>query len=199
MPSWATETQLILQEFRLTTVAATKAVGDIVGLTSPRVPLLTSIADPLDVATIRNVDRDTPHLTFEDRIALAPFVSAWKPAREYAVRFLEHALAPPDHYRMAVTDSGINDRDRSVVARTGDAGQTRGDAIGMLWIADPVGSHAGLLIVIGHYGRGAFEPSTKFSDWPLALSLDLGVRIYEGSTSNMKARAEKDRAPALAS
>jgi hypothetical protein len=69
----------------------------------------------------------------------------------------------------------------------------------MLWVADPVGSHAGLLIVIGHYGRGPFEARAKFSDWPLALSLDLGVRIYEGSNSKMKTRAEKDSVPACAS
>lgn len=186
MPTTAPEGQLVLQEFRLTSVDSIEAVGRIIEQASPTVPLLTSIDDPRDVATVRRVDgADLPE-ALEDRVALAPFVSAWKPARRYALRVLENALAPPDYYRMAVTESGINDRDRSDTERSSKAGPGKGDPIGLLWIADPVGTYAGLLIVIGHYGREPFPVGPEFSDWPLALSHDLGVRIYEGAASTIE-------------
>lgn len=184
--STSAEGLLVLQEFRLDSIESTEAVTRIVEQASPAVPLLTSIDDPRDVATVRSIDADDLALALEERIALAPFVSAWKPARRYAVRVRENALAPPDYYRMAVTESGINDRDRSDTPRSADAGTGKGDPIGLLWIADPVGTHAGLLIVIGHYGQDPFQAGAEFSDWPLALSRDLGVRIYEGAGTTIE-------------
>lgn len=180
------EDVLVLQEFRLNSVESIEAVGRIVEQASP-VPLLTSIEDPRDVATVRRIDA-ADSLAGDERTALAPFVTAWKPARRYAVRVLENALDPPDYYRMAVTESGINDRDRSDTVRSSEAGTGKSDPIGLLWIADPVGTHAGLLIVIGHYGQDPFPVGAEFSDWPLALSRDLGVRIYEGAATTIEPR-----------
>ncbi|MDQ2950771.1 MAG: hypothetical protein M3R54_00745 [Chloroflexota bacterium] len=196
--SASAEGLLVLQEFRLDSIESTATVARIVEQASPAVPLLTSIEDPRDVATIRRIDADLPE-ALEERIALAPFVSAWKPARRYDVRVLEHAFAPPDYYRMAVTESGINDRDGAdTTTRSSETGTGKGDPIGLLWIADPVGTHAGLLVVIGRYGRGPYAVGAELSDWPLALSHDLGVRIYEGSATTMNAHGSLIEAGARA-
>ena len=50
--------------------------------------------------------------------------------------------------------------------------------LGLLWIGSPIGTHAGLLILVG----GADEASAGHDrdGWPLPLSRYLGVRIYEG-------------------
>src|SRR5438034_1313900 len=51
--------------------------------------------------------------------------------------------------------------------------------LGLLWIGSPIGTHAGLLILVG----GADDASVAQRDpgqWPLPLSRSLGVRIYEG-------------------
>ena len=47
---------------------------------------------------------------------------------------------------------------------------------GLLWIGSPVGTHAGLLVLLG--GRDD-QPRPDAADWPLPMSRALGVRIYD--------------------
>jgi hypothetical protein len=45
-----------------------------------------------------------------------------------------------------------------------------------VWIGAPVGTYAGLLILLGNYE----DPAQRHPfGWPLPLSRELGVRIYE--------------------
>jgi hypothetical protein len=47
-----------------------------------------------------------------------------------------------------------------------------------MWVGAPVGTHAGLLVLLGSYD----DPKTERPDprqWPLPLGRYLGVRIYE--------------------
>jgi len=50
--------------------------------------------------------------------------------------------------------------------------------VGLMWVGTPIGSYAGLMVLLGSYddehGDQADQP-----EWPLALSRQLHVRIYE--------------------
>ncbi len=176
---------LVLQEFRLWSADAHGAVAGIVGSSprglGPAVPLLTSIDDRRHVATLRALHGGEPsELDAAQRAALDPFVSNWEPAKEYLPRITERSDSPPSYYRLAVTESGINDAQPDPLA--GMSGNLAGDAtsasIGLLWIGSPVGTYAGLLTLLGSYDDpDAVRPDA--SDWPLPLSRQLGVRIYE--------------------
>jgi len=56
--------------------------------------------------------------------------------------------------------------------------KTTGRPVGLVWIGAPIGTHAGLLVLIGSYDA---EPTAKNDSfgWPLPMSRELGVRIYE--------------------
>jgi hypothetical protein len=176
---------LMLQEFRLAAPDADGSVARIVGSSArgvePPVPLLTSIADRCDVAMIRalhageSVEHDSTQ-----RSALDPFVSTWGTPTVYAPRITERSDSPPSHYRLAVTESGINEPEAETqpvaIPEARDATSTH---LGLLWIGQPVGTHAGLLILLGSDGgSSASKPPAR--EWPLPLSKYLGVRIYEG-------------------
>jgi hypothetical protein len=175
---------LVLQEFRL------RAAGDgpdaEVAATVPdggwgeAIPLLTSIADRQDVALVRGLRDGDPEPGERDRVALAPFASSWPDARRYAVRVAERSARAPEQHRLAVTESGIRDTFEPPVPAAPSEPLTAGATLAarLLWIGVPLGTHAGLLVLIGTDrdlpGARAAPP-----DWPLPLSEALGVRIYE--------------------
>jgi hypothetical protein len=188
---------LVLEEFRLHAADVDGAAARIVAAsphgTEPAIPLLTSIEDRRDVATLRAVhagestDRDPAQ-----HAALDPLVSSWMVPKHYGPRITEHSQSPPSSFRLAVTESGINAGGaRSPVARTPESAGvptpsgapapedgTTNHAVGLVWVGAPVGTHAGLLVLLGGYddpGAVGRDPS----GWPLPLSRDLGVRIYE--------------------
>lgn len=176
---------LVLQEFRLhaadTAGEAARIVAAFSGGIEPAVPLLTSIDDPRDVATIRAVHAgEATDGAPEQRAALDPLVASWQPAKEYGPRIAERAESPPSYYRLAVTESGINNAPSepltaSIPSLPADAPSTR---LGLMWIGAPLGTYAGLLILLGtDADRGTFRPDPR--RWPLPFSRELGVRIYE--------------------
>jgi hypothetical protein len=179
---------LVLEEFRLHVADLDGAAARIVAASphgiEPAIPLLTSIDDRRDVATLRALHAGEP--TESDSVqhaALDPLVSNWAVPKHYGPRITEHSQSPPSSFRLAVTESGIRTGGVPPVTvgeASGDA-ETTSRAIGLVWIGEPVGTHAGLLVLLGTYddaqavaGNGG-DPS----NWPLALSRKLGVRIYQ--------------------
>jgi len=177
---------LLLDEFRLRAADTDGAAARIVSAASKDirdpVPLLTSIDDPRDVATLRAViagapDSDGPR----GDTALGQLVATWQPVKRYRPRIAARSQrAPSSSFRLAVTESGIND-EQVAPPGTWVGEPTAGEPIALLLIGVPEGTHAGLLVLVG---RDDAEPVTGGRDrtsWPLPLSRDLGVRIYESS------------------
>jgi len=176
---------LVVQEFRLHSADTARDAAGIVSAFSrgiePGVPLLTSIDDNRDVATVRALHpgegtEDDP----AERLALDPLVASWQPPRHYGPRITEHSESPSSYYRLAVTESGINSSpsDELTAGRRGGADVGRATPLGLLWIGSPLGTYAGLMVLVGDHDDPAgamFAPR----DWPLPLSRALGVRIYE--------------------
>lgn len=176
---------LVLQEFRLrapdTVGEAARRIAALPGGIEPGVPLLVSIDDERDVATVRALHTgETTDAAPGLRAALDPLVASWQPLKEYGPRITERADSPSSYYRLAVTESGINNADadpRAAIpqAMADDATATR---LGLMWVGVPLGTYAGLLILLGNDDHPhAVRPDPR--DWPLPLSSDLGVRIYE--------------------
>lgn len=173
-----------LQEFRLSAADTDGAVARIVSSShsgvEPPVPLLTSIEDRRNVAVIRAVHADESRLPdAAQRIALEPFVSSWNAPTEYSPRISERSGAAPSSYRLAVTESGINQAEAGAAVVPEELGVTSTPA-GLLWIGKPVGTHAGLLVLLGNDEKPAAAAKLAARNWPLPLSKFLGVRIYEG-------------------
>ena len=176
-------TSLVLEEFRLRApemgVEAAQIVGTLSGIETT-VPLLTSIDDPRDVAAIwaLHAGEGTAALAAQ-RTRLDRLVEVWRPLKYYKPRITEWSRRPPRYYRLAVTESGINGTEAAARDATPSSSSDAGPRpLGLLWIGSPIGTHAGLLILIG----GADEASAGHDrdGWPLPLSRYLGVRIYEG-------------------
>ena len=172
--------RFVLQEFRLSAADDDGSVARIVSSlpsgVEPAVPLLTSIADRRNVAIIRALHADESSIPDPaQRTALEPFVSRWRTPTEYQPRISERSENSPSHYRLAVTESGINDakHDPAVSSEPHGATSTHVD---LLWIGQPVGTHAGLLVLLGSDAEDVRQPARE---WPLPLSSYLGVRIYE--------------------
>jgi hypothetical protein len=176
---------LVLQEFRL---HAADSEGDaariVAGFTAgieAAVPLLTSIDDPRDVAIVRALHAgEQAGADTEQRAALDSLVATWEPIRRYGPRIAEHSRRSPKHYRLAVTESGINTPEAKPVV----AGPSRPSgpdeeggftSIALLWIGAPLDTFAGLLTLLG--SDEVARPDAR--EWPLPLSRSLGVRIYE--------------------
>jgi hypothetical protein len=180
--------QFELHEMRLRassdrTLAAT-AVADQAGPNG--LPLLSSIEDDRDVAVLRAVGPgDKPDE--ELRAALSPYVASRRPVRHYRSRV---ALQSPKHasyFRLAVTDSGINNSAQSADPPTPvRKGPSAGTTAQQLWIGAPIDSFGGLLVLVGHAEEGSFAADRTSTSWPLPLSADLGVRIYAGGRSAAK-------------
>ena len=176
-----TADRLVLEEFRLADGAAYADADRALAAADPTgVPLLTSIADDRDVASVRCVPaRSGPPDDTIDHSAFDGLVSRWGAVHTYRPRMAESSLVRPTSYRLAVTESGINDADPMRVGATSrDGGAADGHAtpLDLLWIGAPRGSHAGLLVLIGDGERAAAADVA----WPLSLSGSLGVRIYRG-------------------
>jgi hypothetical protein len=176
---------LVLEEFRLHAEDVDGAAARIVAATSsgiePAIPLLTSIADPRDVATIRGLhagEPDTPDAA--QHAALDPLVRSWASPKHYGPRITERAERAPSSFRLAVTESGINGQGPAPVT-LGDRSaedNTTSRAVGLVWVGAPIGTQSGLLVLLGSY----YDPLQADADsfgWRLPLSRDLGVRIYE--------------------
>lgn len=176
----------VLDEFRLHAVDTDGAAARIVAAGSSDgrdpVPLLTSIDDPRDVATLREVDDGAPSGDGPRAdIALRQLVATWQPAKRYRPRLSQRSHdANTSSFRLAVTESGINDEH---VAPPGTwVGETAsGEPVSRLLIGIPEGTHAGLLVLVGRDDIGSSAGGRGRAAWPLPLSRDLGVRIYEST------------------
>ena len=175
---------LVLEEFRLRETdvdgAAARIVAESPHGIEPAIPLLTSIDDRRDVAMLRAVHvGETTETDAAQHAALDPLVSSWAVPKHYGPRITERSQSPPSSFRLAVTESGINagGRPRSPLGESPEEQASR--AVGLVWIGAPVDTHAGLLVLLGSYDDNsrAGDPS----GWPLPLSRDLGVRIYENN------------------
>jgi hypothetical protein len=176
---------LTLEEFRLRAAGdageVARRVASFPSGIEPAVPLLVSIDDPRDVATVRALHPGEPADGAPgQRAALDPLVASWRPPKRYRPRIAEHSDSPPSSYRLAVTESGINDAASDPLAAIPSGPRDDGTStpLGLMWIGVPQGTHAGLLILLGNYDD---DPAVRgeSSDWPLPLSGDLGVRIYQ--------------------
>jgi hypothetical protein len=176
---------LVLQEFRLARADTDGAVARIVSSlpsgVEPAVPLLVSIEDRRNVAIIRALHTDEWQKPDAAHAALDPFVASWREPTRYSPRISERSASAPSHYRLAVTESGINERepDPGPIPREHDA--TTSAHLGLLWVGEPIGTHAGLLVLVGNDEDPAV-PRAAPRQWPLPLSRFLGVRIYEGGS-----------------
>jgi hypothetical protein len=154
---------LVRQEFSLQEVDLDGTVANIVaasgGDAEPAVPLLTSIDDRRQVATLRALhagESTGPDLV--QRAALEPFVADWKAPTRYAPRIIERSDSPSSYYRLAVTESGINGPEPDPLTSLSPDRAPRGSdgkrtTLGLLWIGLPVGGHAGLLVLSTTAGR----------------------------------------------
>lgn len=179
---------LVLQEFELRAPDLDGSVARIVASSfngrEPAVPLLTSIDDACRVASLGAFRQgESADVEPAARAALEPYVASWGSPKSYRPRISERSQSPPSRYRLAVTESGINNVDSVPLARPhgGSEGDAAADSLDLLWIGVPVDSYAGLLILVGNED----DPHQRRSgprDWPLPLSRQLGVRIYEGGS-----------------
>lgn len=174
---------LVLSEFRLRAVDAEGAAAAIVLAASKDardpVPLLTSIDDPRDVATLRTLSADSADTGgAHEEAALGPLVATWQPVKRYHSRIAARSeLGPSSSFRLAVTESGINDeRTARPAAWVGEP--TSGEPVSLLVIGTPEGTHAGLLVLVGRDHAQAIAMGRDDTSWPLPLSRDLGVRVY---------------------
>ena len=179
--------EFVVREFRLHAAEGADQAARIVatfpvGL-EPSVPLLRSIDDERDVAIVGALHVGEQLNEREQRAALGSLVASWRPVKRYGPRISESTESPPSSYRLAVTESGINDQtdqtDQPAVARrevTGpDAPTTH---VGLMWVGAPLESYAGLMVLLGSDDdQNADRPDAR--EWPLALSRQLQVRIYE--------------------
>jgi hypothetical protein len=175
----------VLQEFRLLAADTDGAVARIVaaspGGIEPAIPLLTSIDDGRDVATLRALhEGEATETDAVQHAALDPLVASWAAPKQYRPRVAERSPSPPSHFRLAVTESGINNGEvQALTTPPGSEDRSTRVPIGLVWIGAPTGTYAGLLVLLGSYGES--ESKREPSGWPLPLSRELGVRIYDNS------------------
>src|SRR2546429_6061545 len=103
---------LVLEEFRLHTADLDGAAARIVAATppgiEPAIPLLTSIEDRRDVATLRALHTgEGTEADAVERAGLDHLVSSWAAPKHYGPRVTERSQSPPSSFRLAVTESGI--------------------------------------------------------------------------------------------
>jgi len=175
---------LVLEEFRLhradTNGEAARIVAALSDGIEPPVPLLTSIDDERDVAIVRALHAgEKAEDDSRQRVALDPLVASWQPVRRYVPRITERSQSPPSHYRLAVTESGINNAESPPPASRRSAEPGASVPLGLLWIGLPVGTYAGLLTLLGSDESETVTSHAR--DWRRPLNRYLGVRIYESS------------------
>lgn len=190
----------VLHEVRLsagdpaTRLRAAARLADMPHADDERVlPMLVSIDDHRDVACVRRVGAlpgSGDEAGARVRRALTPGAEGGAPPRYYDERAaVAGEGGARSYYRMAVTESGINEE--AAASTLADAPAPAGapapprqdDATGaaLLWIGTPVASAPGLLVITGHHDATGYEDSEP-GVWPLPTSRRLGVRIYEGGT-----------------
>jgi hypothetical protein len=175
---------LVLQEFRLHAADTADEAARIVAAfdlgAKDAVPLLTSIDDERDVATVRALHAgETTDDGSAQRAALDPLVASWQPVKQYGPRITERSDSPPSYYRLAVTGSGINNAPADpITALSPDAADGAATRLDLLWIGVPLETYAGLMILLGT-GRDRDTIRADADDWPLPFTDHLGVRIYE--------------------
>ena len=185
-------TALVLQEFRLhepdTCGEAARIVASFDHGIEPAVPLLTSIDDGRDMATVRALHASESSEDSAQRAALDSLVATWQPLRRYRPRITECSKRRPTRYQLAVTDSGINNGAMAATEAV-PLGPTVGapsTPVSLLWTGLPIGTYAGLLLLLGTGGTGADPravPPSREVQSP-RLSRSLGVRIYENRTES---------------
>jgi hypothetical protein len=175
--------EFVVREFRLHAADSADQAARIVA-TFPvglerSVPLLRSIDDERDVAIVGALHAGEELDEREQRAALGSLVASWRPVKRYGPRISESTESPPSSYRLAVTESGINDQtDQPVVASETTGPATPTTHVGLMWVGAPLESYAGLMVLLGSYDdETADRPDAR--EWPLALSRHLQVRIYE--------------------
>lgn len=174
---------LVLDEFRLHAADTNGAAAGIVSaaLMDSRdpVPLLTSIDDPRDVATLRTLGAGGPEGKGpRGEAALGPLVATWQTARRYLARIAARSQGPPaTSFRLAVTESGLNDETVAPPGTWVGAG-TAGQPVTLLLIGIPERTHAGLLVLVGRDTAELAERGRDGMGWALPLSRELGVRLY---------------------
>jgi hypothetical protein len=174
---------LVLDEFRLhvadTDGAAARIVSAAWNGSRDPVPLLTSLDDPRDVATLRTLGAEGPEGDGpRGEAALGRLVATWQTAKRYQARIAARSQGPPaSSFRLAVTESGINDEQ---VAQPGTwvGASTAGELVALLLIGIPESTHAGLLVLVGRDTADLVDSGLDGKDWALPLSRDLGVRLY---------------------
>lgn len=172
---------IVLDEFRLRSADGDGSTARMIAaasMGSRDLPLLTSIDDPHDVALLRTVAAGSPDLNDpREHAGLGHLVAGWQRSKRYRTRIAATSeVADPSSYRLAVTESGINDE--TATPPSSSVGKpASGEPIALLLIGLPVGTHAGLLVLVGRDGARPAEhgPVT----WPLPLSRQLGVRVYQ--------------------
>ncbi len=172
---------LELHEFRLVSPDTDGTVARLLAgsyrARDPAVPLLTSIEERRDVAIVRAfADDDASDRGHDPRDVLGSLVSDWQIPKTYRLRIAERSQSPPTYYRLAVTESGINDAHPDSLARRPSATAGSPSPAGLLWVGSPIGTFAGLLILLGGTGD---QPRPDAFEWPLPMSRALGVRIYD--------------------
>jgi len=174
----------VLDEFRLRVADTDGSAAALVlagaGGTRDPVPLLTSIDDACDVATLRAVPAGAPEGEGpRSDLALDRLVASWGPVKRYVSRITARIDgAPATSFRLAVTESGINDELVAPPARW--AGQpAAGDQVALLLIGVPVGTHAGLLVLVGRDAAQTVAVDHPRAGPPPPLARELGVRVYE--------------------
>jgi hypothetical protein len=177
---------LVLREFRLRVADTTGEAARIVAADSsgiePGVPLLTSIDDDRDVATVRALHiGETTEGDARQRCELDRLVASWRPPAQYAPRITERSTSPPTHYRLAVTGSGINNAEAEPPTPREMSEHGAATPVGLLWIGVPVGTYAGSLVLLGS-SEDPVNVRTDPGEWARPLSRSLGVRIYESQS-----------------
>lgn len=175
------EDVIVLDEFRLHDADGDGSTARMIAATSGDSrdpPLLTSIDDPHDVALLRTVRAGSPDLNDpREHAGLGHLVAGWHRSKRYRSRIAATSqVMDPSSYRLAVTESGLND-ERSAPPSEWFGEATSGEPIAKLLIGVPVGTHAGLLVLVGREGSSIAAHGPTHS--PLPLSRELGVRIYQ--------------------
>src|SRR5688500_10907225 len=175
----------VLDEFRLRSVdtdgtAAALVLAAGAGGSRDPMPLLTSIDDAHDVASLRAVGLGAAEGNgLRNDVALGRLVASWAPVKRYVSRIAARIDgSPATSFRLAVTESGINDELVAPPARW--AGQPMaGDPVALLLIGVPVGTHAGLIVMVGRDATQTVAADHPRAGPPPPLARELGVRVYE--------------------
>lgn len=150
------------------------------------VPLLRRIDDARALALVQaRRTREADGIERETRTAIDR-VGAGLRTQDFRVRVALAAEDPGSHFRLALTDSGRNDRAPSAADPwiTADVRDRPEADSQLLWIGVTANSAQGLFVLVGHDAEEPGEAGGTHPGWPLPLSSELGVRIYTGTRTS---------------